>query len=420
VNQDFKKLREVCQIKPPKKEAKENLSQTDLVSFLPMSDLGTRTKKIQINEVKPLGEVVGSYTYFAENDVLLAKITPCFENGKLGIARNLVNGVGFGSSEYIVLRSKGEIDPDYLFYFLARDTFRENGSRVMTGAVGHKRIPKGFIEEYPIPIQPMPEQKRIVAILDEVFEGVDRAIANTKKNLTNTRELFESYLNTALSGKGKQWKLTTLGQNIDLLTGFPFKSSGYTKSEESIRLLRGDNIIPGSLRWYGVKKWPESEVQGYPSYHLQESDVVLAMDRPWITSGLKHAQISEKDLPCLLVQRVARLRGAENLENCFLLYLIGSHAFTQHVLGSQTGTGVPHISGRQIKSFKFVMPSLPEQRKLIGTLDNLKSDTQRLETIYEQKLTALNELKQSILQKAFSGELTADTVMKEVEGAILA
>ena len=146
-----------------------------------------------------MGDVVGSYTYFAEHDVLLAKITPCFENGKLGIARGLKNGIGFGSSEYVVFRSTGDIDPKYLFYFLSRDSFRREGAKVMSGAVGHKRVPKEFIENYPIPLPSAKEQKRIVAILDEAFAGIDAAIANTEKNLANARELFESYLNSVFS-----------------------------------------------------------------------------------------------------------------------------------------------------------------------------------------------------------------------------
>jgi len=121
VGWEIKKLGEVCHIKPPKEEARQKLSDADLVSFVPMSDLGIQSKTITLNDNKLLSEVVGSYTYFADNDVLLAKITPCFENGKLGIARNLTNGVGFGSSEYIVFRSKGTIEPEYLFYFLSQD-----------------------------------------------------------------------------------------------------------------------------------------------------------------------------------------------------------------------------------------------------------------------------------------------------------
>ena len=274
-----------------------------------------------------------------------------------------------------------------------------------------------------VPIPPFPEQKRIVEILDEAFEGIDRTIANTKKNLANARELFESYRNSTLTQKDTEWKETTLGAEIDLMTGFPFKSNQYTESDQSIRLLRGDNIVQGLLRWDDVKKWSESEVNEFLIYQLKEGDVVLAMDRPWVKAGLKHAMISKNDLPCLLVQRTACLRGIKNLSNRFLMYLIGSHAFIQHILSNQTGIGVPHISGKQIQSFRFLKPSFSEQNFISDNLDELRSTTQRLEAIYQQKLAALNELKQSILQKAFTGELTADTAnqaTKTAEGAIAA
>lgn len=101
-NWQIKKLGEVCEIKPPKKEARDRLNDDDIVSFVPMEDLGILTKNFIATKERPLKEVSGSYTYFSDNDVLLAKITPCFENGKIGIARNLKNGIGFGSSEYII------------------------------------------------------------------------------------------------------------------------------------------------------------------------------------------------------------------------------------------------------------------------------------------------------------------------------
>ncbi|MBK9015995.1 MAG: restriction endonuclease subunit S [Saprospiraceae bacterium] len=173
---EVKKLGEVCDIKPQKKEAREKLAGADLVTFLPMEDLGVLSKEIIPNKERPLEEVISSYTYFAEHDVLLAKITPCFENGKIGIARNLKNGVGFGSSEYFVFRSYGDVLPDYLFYFLSRDSFRVEGKKSMTGAVGHKRVSKDFIENYLLPFPTsLPEQRRIVSILDEAFAAIGQA-----------------------------------------------------------------------------------------------------------------------------------------------------------------------------------------------------------------------------------------------------
>lgn len=109
------------------------------------------------------------------------------------------------------------------------------------------------------------------------------------------------------------WTTTKLGEHVDIQTGFPFKSQSYVDDPSGIPLLRGDNIIQGRLRWDGVKRWPKAEHRQYGKYALQANDVVLAMDRPWIEAGLKYAWITERDLPCLLVQRVSRLRGANGL-----------------------------------------------------------------------------------------------------------
>jgi type I restriction enzyme, S subunit len=400
-----KPLAAVCQIKPPKAEARRKISANDLVSFVPMESLGIDQKIPVPTQTRPLSEVAGSYTYFADGDVLLAKITPCFENGKLGIAANLVNGIGFGSSEYIVFRPNASLNKEWLYYFLVRESFRNEGAERMTGAVGHKRVAKDFIEAYPIPVPPLPEQQRIVTLLDEAFDGIATAKVNAEKNLRNARALFESHLQSVFTQTGKGWKATTLGSEIDLLVGFAFKSTHYTEADDGISLLRGDNIVQGTLRWDDVKRWPADDAPLYAKYQLREGDVVLAMDRPWVKAGLKHATISADDLPCLLVQRTACLRSGTNLDNRFLMALIGSVAFTRHILGIQTGSGVPHISGQQIKDFEFSRPPLAVQREIAIGLQNLRAETQRLQSIYQQKLAALDELKKSLLYQAFSGQL---------------
>ncbi len=400
-----KTLAEVCQIKPPKSEARQRVAADAMVSFAPMEDLGIDRKFLKPTQLKPLASVVGSYTYFADGDVLLAKITPCFENGKLGIAKGLCNEVGFGSSEFIVFRPCSDLDNEFLYYYLYRPEFRNEGASRMGGAVGQQRVPKDFIERYPIVVPPLPEQRRIVGILDEVFAGIATVKATAEKNLQNARALFESYLQAVFAQRGDGWVETRLGAEIDLLTGFPFKSLQYTDSDNSVRLLRGDNIIQGTLRWDDVKKWPASDTAEYKRYELSAGDVVLAMDRPWVKAGLKRAQISPDDLPCLLVQRTARLRGIGRLNNRFLVYLISSDAFTRHILGVQTGIGVPHISGQQIKDFEFLRPPLKEQTRLADQLHEVSTETQRLASLYQRKLTALDELKKSLLHQAFTGQL---------------
>ncbi|MBN3869521.1 restriction endonuclease subunit S [Nostoc sp. JL33] len=171
----------------------------------------------------------------------------------------------------------------------------------------------------------------------------------------------------------KAWLSTTVGQEVEVLTGFPFKSEKYTDEENSISLLRGDNIAQGTLRWDGAKRWSITDTENISNYFLNLGDVVLAMDRPWIEAGLKYACVSKHDLPCLLVQRVARLRAKDKLDQRFLRYIIASQEFTNYVLSVQTGTAVPHISGSQIKEFQFLCPPLAEQKAIahiLGTLDD--------------------------------------------------
>jgi type I restriction enzyme S subunit len=163
-----------------------------------------------------------------------------------------------------------------------------------------------------------------------------------------------------------------LGDHVDLLTGNAFKSAGYTASRDGIRLLRGDNIGQGAICWDNARYWPAADAAACQRYRLQAADVVLAMDRPWIAAGLKYAALRPADVPSLLVQRVACLRALPTVDQRFLAYLIASPAFTAHVLGVQTGTTVPHISGRQIQDFEFARPPLRDQRaigELLGGLD---------------------------------------------------
>ncbi|HLN26974.1 MAG TPA: restriction endonuclease subunit S [Gemmataceae bacterium] len=296
--------------------------------------------------------------------------------------------------------------PEFLNYFMNSGRFQKSVKEKASQSINQANINATILSNELIRFpESLAEQRRIVGILDKAFDGIATAKANAEKNLQNAHALFESHLQAVFTQHGKEWAETSLGAEIDLLTGFPFKSSQYTDSANGVRLLRGDNIVQGSLRWDDVKRWPASEAAEYKRYELSFGDVVLAMDRPWVKAGLKRAQIWESDLPCLLVQRTARLRGNGSLDNRFLVYLIGSAGFTYHILGVQTGIGVPHISGQQIKDFQFVKPPLSKQREIVTRLDALHEETQRLESLYQRKLAALDELKKSLLHQAFSGQL---------------
>ncbi len=186
---------------------------------------------------------------------------------------------------------------------------------------------------------------------------------------------------------GASWEEVTLEDHVDLVVGYAFKSSGYTDDESDVRLLRGDNVAQGELRWDKAKRWPVADYQRYEPFHLREGDIILAMDRPWISAGLKYARVKRKDTPSLLVQRVARLRGTESLKTDYLRCVIGSADFTDYVLSILTGVNIPHISAKDIKRFRFLLPPVATQERISRVItsydDLIDNNTRRIEILEE-------------------------------------
>ena len=168
------KLSAVCTVNPPKSEL-AHLDGTVEVSFVPMAHIGENTMYFEVQNTKRLQDVGNSYTYFKDDDVLVAKVTPCFENGKAGIAKLLHSGVGFGSSEFYVLRARESTTPEWVFLGVATPEFRSWATPKMTGTGGLQRVPRWAIDEYEIPLPPLETQRSIVAELDEERAAVDQA-----------------------------------------------------------------------------------------------------------------------------------------------------------------------------------------------------------------------------------------------------
>lgn len=154
------KLKELTKINPQKSEVKE-LDQNTVVSFVPMEDV-SEGGELNLSQERTLGEVYKGFTYFKDGDVVVAKITPCFENGKGALMKDLVNGIGFGTTEFHVLRAKdlSRLNPIWLFNVTRSKRFNVYGEMQMTGSAGQKRIPKSFLEDYEITLPPIALQNR--------------------------------------------------------------------------------------------------------------------------------------------------------------------------------------------------------------------------------------------------------------------
>jgi type I restriction enzyme M protein len=185
---DVVRVSDVCEVNPRKSEVAA-LPPDTIVSFVPMQDLPEDSLTFRPRAFRRLDEVLKrGYTYFRDGDVLIAKVTPCFENGKAGLAVGLIGGIGFGSSEYYVLRTNGLILPELLFYYLTSPRFKAQATPAMTGTGGLQRVPKAVIEDFQIPLPPMELQRELVSDIQasrkEIFK-FKQQIAEREKGIAD-------------------------------------------------------------------------------------------------------------------------------------------------------------------------------------------------------------------------------------------
>ncbi|WP_429089364.1 restriction endonuclease subunit S [Aeromonas veronii] len=193
------RLCEIAAINPTldKSEIEDDL----LVSFVPMPAVEAETGRIDVSTHRRFAEVKKGYTGFLEGDVLFAKITPCMENGKMAVVPALKNDLGFGSTEFHVLRPADSISPDYLYYFVSSKAFRIVAERNMTGAVGQRRVPTTFLNDSEIPLPSAAEQQRIVIKLDELFSELDKGVENLRTAQQQLKVYRQALLKHAFEGK---------------------------------------------------------------------------------------------------------------------------------------------------------------------------------------------------------------------------
>jgi len=398
-----KPLGEVCEVRPPKSEARHRLAGDAAVSFLPMEDLRVGEKYVSAAKTRSLTAVEKGYVYFADGDVLLPKISPCFENGKLGIARGLVNGVGFGSSEYIVLRPTEDISAEWLYYFLSRAELRDEGSRLTYGTVGQRRLPKEFVEGYPIPVAPLSEQQRIVAILDEAFAEIAAATANAEENLLNADALYDSYLDSLFLRRGPEWAESqqTLEELCDLIVDCEHKTA--PTQAEGIPSIRTPNVGRGKLILKGVNRVSDATYADWTRRAVPAAgDLILAREAP---AG--NVAVIPEDTPLCLGQRTVLLRPNRNVfEPAFLALLLLQPEAQSKLLAHSRGATVQHVNLKDIRAFAVgAIPPLATQRRIVTEAADAEGEVSRLSGASSRKLALLDELKRSLLREAFSGNL---------------
>lgn len=372
------------------------------INWIKIGDASVSSKYIYKTKEKIKPEGVKSSRLVHEGDFLLSN--------SMSFGRPyIMKTSGCIHDGWLVLKDKsGLFDQDYLYYFLGSKTTYKQFDYLAAGSTVRNLNTK-LVQSVQVILPPLPEQKRIVEILDEAFEGCDRAIANTEKNLANARELFESYLNGIFTQKGDNWVERKLGDVCDKVE---YGSSTKSQPEGEIPVLRMGNIQKGSIDWTDLVY--TSNPEEIERYLLNYNDVLF--NRTNSAEHVGKSAIHKNEQPAIFASYLIRIHYQKELiDPDFLNFYLNScttREYGKSVMSRSVNQA--NINGTKLKNYPIYFPDISTQKKLVKKLYSLASKTQRLEAIYQRKLTALQELKQSILHQAFTGELTNPTIQEEV------
>ena len=292
----------------------------------------------------------------------------------------------------------------FLKYYLETE-YVQSKMRSEAKGTTQKFVGLGYLRNFPVICPPIPEQKRIVVILDEVFAGIDDAIANTEKNLTNARELFESYSDAVFTQRNKDWKWVSLSDITTAVTDGDHQPP--PKSPSGIPFITISNIDKRNRKidFSDTFKVPPEYFEKLKDNRKPRKGDLLYT----VTGSYGIPVVVDHDVNFCFQRHIGLIRPNDMTNPKCLYYMFLSRSLLKQADDCATGTAQKTVSLRALR--KFSVPLIPQsvQRSIVDELDIVSAQTFRLEAIYQQKLTALNELKQSILQKAFTGELTADT-----------
>jgi type I restriction enzyme S subunit len=320
------------------------------------------------------------------------------EGDVLMSVRAPVGPVNFATEECCIgrglaaIRSGGSLNRNFLFYFLLWKQDEISGTE---GAV-FASINKNDIQQIPIEVPALTEQKRIVGILDEAFDGIATAGANAEKNLRNSRGLFESHSEAVFTQQGKDWVKRTLGDVCDLIDCL-HKTPTYVKN--GFPMVRVTDIKPGFLDLSNTRRVDEQTFLEFSKKHTPKvGDIVFSRVGSYGVSSLVNS-----DEPFCLGQNTVFI--IPKINSLLLYYFLNSSVAKAQFDELVAGTTQPTISLKSIREVKFMLPPPCDNEGIITKLEGISSETRRLESIYRRKLAALDELKKSLLHKAFTGEL---------------
>lgn len=432
------------------------------VTFLPMKCVEELTGRIDLSMVKELSEVRKGYTPFKNGDILFAKITPCMENGKVAIAHDLKNGLGFGSTEFHVIRLPNSFPKQFFFCYLVQEGFRKEAQRNMTGSAGQLRVPSSYMREAPVPLPPLPEQHRIVDKIEELFTKLDAGVEALKKIKVQLKQYRQAVLKCAFEGKltaewrekhkdqlepasvllerieeerkkklgqpapqlrqsGKKhkepapldiselhrlpesWTWAALGEIAEFKNGINFsRNQKGNKGTLTIDVLNmySKSIFLSLENLYRVNKLVSDECV------LRYGDVLFvrsSVKREGVGWASAFKEISEPVTFCGFIIR-ARLLGQGVLPE-YITYFMRTDFARQLIVRKGSQVTITNISQDSVGRILVPLTPVAEQRKIVEEIERRFSVADEIEKVVDKSLKQADRMRQSILKMAFEGKL---------------
>ena len=439
----------------------------NLVSFVPMASVEAGTGRMDISTQRQLSEVKRGYTAFQEGDVLFAKITPCMENGKSAVARSLSSGIGFGSTEFHVLRPAEGIDPQLLYYYISQESFRQTARTFMTGSAGQLRVPAAFLVDVPYPLPPLPEQQRIVAAIEQQFSRLDAGVAALRRAQAKLKRYRAAILKAAVEGKlTEAWRAehpttepaSQLQERILTERRAKWEADRRAKGKDPAKVRYVEPAkpdveslpeLPEGWCWATVEQLAATEPNSITDgpfgsnlkteHYKSEGGRVIRLQN--IGEGefkdekafiaLEHLETLRKhrvfagDLviaalgenpprsciipdfvgPAIVKADCIRFKVSPNILNTFVNVALNAEPTRKRTASQLHGIGRPRLNLTEIRSIVIPVPPLAEQEQIVAEVERRLSVISQLEATVEANLKRAERLRQSILKEAFAGHL---------------
>lgn len=412
----LKRIRYAAALNPTKSEVRD-LDPKLEVSFVPMESVG-EYGGLGLDSVKPLISCLEGYTYFRDGDVVVAKITPCFENGKGALAAGLENGIGFGTTELHVLRASQNIDGRYLFYVTMSDHFRRLGAALMYGAGGQKRVPEDFILNLSHPIPGESEQRAIGAFLDRKTAKIDTLVAKKDKLIKLLQEKRAALITQAVT-KGLDPTVPMKDSGVEWLGKIPAhweikrlkhiaervfvgiaEAATFAYADDGVPMLRSTDVRANRIRTDDIRRIDQHFANRLASKRLKTHDIVTVRTGNAGVSAVVPQEYNDGQCFTLVVTRPQR-----GFDSRYFCYCLNAPLGQEQFIVEGMGTAQINISVPIVQNAIVCMPPSREQTQIADWIEQKSEWMDRLTIKVSEAVKHLKELRSALISAAVTGKI---------------